>query len=1008
MGEENTLSSKNEKALEVLKQENDQLKKEKEFHHLILDNIRDMVSVLDTEGKFVYVSPSHKHYLGYEPEELIHKDAFSYLHPDEAESLKKIFNQTQNKIGFEAREFRFKTKSGEFLYLEGIAKPVFSSGGDIEGVLISSRDISSKVATREREEAHLKAYEFLAKVSMELAELPLTENVDSLAGSFLKEFLPDTILFIYNIDYTNSLVRLGDVKGVTNENFSGTVSIEALKKQPLSLESYPTKTLQSGKIEFLGDDSMTGVKYYFHEDLYQPVYEIWHGFKIFGLGFTVSQQLEKIALIISKRELSTIEIYALEIFARQVSVFLEKKYTEQSLRESEKFYRRITENMGDIISITDLKGVLRYVSPSNEKKLGYTNREMIGKSIFNFLHPSDTFVFYSFIIEQDSESFPGKAEFRARTKQGEFKWFESMGKKLVDDNGKPEGFIFSMREITEKKETLNNLSFLYGAGSNFLKISDQEELFQYAGKKIAKRYRHSIVMVTGYDAQNHSLPVKFISGFEGSLSKFIELTGTHPLEMEINLMEKEWNFFTRKLNEIKLTQSLVESQFLFPELLIQAKEKYNVKYLYYIGLSIERKLLGSIIILSKGREAKKDKKTLEAFSDQAAIALFRKNMEKELFKAKEKAEEADRLKSAFLANMSHEIRTPMNGILGFSQLMRDTRPDEKKQLFYLDQIIKQSEQLLALINDIIDISKIEAGQIDIENAEVNLNLLMEEVKSLFQKSGNKEIRFELYTGLDSGRSHILSDKHRLKQVLINLLSNAFKFTEEGEIAFGYNLRDDQMIEFYVKDTGEGIPEESQKIIFDRFKQAENSSKQISGTGLGLAISKEIVELMRGDLWVVSKKGIGSAFYFTIPYIRSAKDHSRNEKKSDLQLTESLKNKTILVVEDDEASYIYLKSCFEDSGAKIIWAKDGEEAVRLATVDSSVDIVLMDIQLPLKNGYDATKEIKKLRKDLPVIAQTAYAMRGDKEKAIDAGCDDYMSKPVDFAVLLKKINERLTS
>lgn len=1006
MSKGDTPASEFGKELEVLKQENHQLKREQEFSQLILDNIKDMVSVLDTEGKFVYVSPSHKYYLGYEPEELIHRDAFSYLHPDEAESLKAIFHQTQNNIGLEAREFRFKTKSGEYLYLEGVAKPVFSPDGFIKGVLISSRDISSKVETREREEAHLKAYEFLAKASMELTELSVEEEMDEQIGSLLKEFLPKSVFIIYNIDYKSSKVNLGNFHDIPNENFSSPESLEEIQNQPLELSYYPIKTLQSGKIEFLGDASMEGVKHYFHDELFVAIREILPGFKAFGLGLIVNHQIEKIVILISESELSTIEVYTLEIFARQVSVFLEKKHTEQSLRESERFYRRITENMGDIVSITDSKGVLRYVSPSNEKKLGYTNREMIGKSIFNFLHPSDTFAFYSFIIEKDTESFPETVEFRARTKDGEYKWFESMGKQLKDDNENPEGFIFAMREITEKKETLNNLSFLYGAGSNFLKIPEQEEIFQYAGKKVAKRYRHSIVMVTGYDAQKHSLPVKFISGFEGSLSKFIELTGTHPLEMEFDLVDKEWNFLNRKINEVTLNRALVESQFLFPELLETAKERYNIKYLYYIGLSIDRKLFGSIIILNKDREVKNDKKTLEAFSGQAAIALFRKNIEEELFKAKEKAEEADRLKSAFLANMSHEIRTPMNGILGFSQLMRDTRPNEKKKLFYLDQIIKQSKQLLTLINDIIDISKIEAGQIDIENSEVNLNLLMEEVKNLFQKSNNKEIRFELFSGLDSERSHILSDKHRLKQVLSNLLSNAFKFTEEGEIVFGYRLRDDQMLEFYVKDTGEGIPDESQKIIFDRFKQAENSSKQMSGTGLGLAISKEIVELMGGDLWVTSKAGIGSTFYFTIPYLHGKRESAPVKKKRDLQFTNNLENKTILIVEDDETSYTYLRSCFEDTGAKIIWAKDGEEAVRMATGDSSVDIVLMDIQLPLKNGYEATKEIKKLRSDLPVIAQTAYAMRGDKEKAMNAGCDDYMAKPVDFSVLLRKINDRL--
>ncbi|MFO8233949.1 MAG: PAS domain S-box protein [Bacteroidales bacterium] len=1002
-----TPTGKIAKELEVLKQESQKLKTEQKFNRLILDNIKDMISVLDKEGKFVYVSPSHKQYTGYEPSELLHTDAFQYIHPEEVELVKRIFIQAGKKLELGSIEFRALTKSGKYIHLEGVAKPLLNQDGSVKSILISSRDISAKVETRKSEEAYLRAYEFLTKASMELNDLPQHQNIDKYITTILHSFLPRSIIVMHSFDYRNAQINLRSIQGSLKEKINWISLFEHLKEQPLNLRSYPVDTLQSGNIEYLGDISTEEVKHYFHEEIFSSLHKISPHLKVFGMGLIVNKRVTANVFIISEQQITTTEFYTLGVLAKQVSLKMEKREAKRELSESEKFYRRITENMGDIISITDSRGTLRYVSPSHEKILGYSNKEMIGKSIFNFLHPADTFNFYSFIIEKEKEAFPEKVEFRAKTKRGEYLWFESMGKQLDDENGNFEGFIFSMREISEKKETLNNLSFLYGAGNNFLKIPGQQEIFQYIGKKVGKRYRQTIVFVTSYNSKKGSFPVEFISGIEGNLSKFIELTGTHPLEMEFNLQKQDLNFLNQKINEISLKRAKKVSRILYSEIFQQINEQYNIDYLYYIGLSIDRKLYGSIIILSKDRKVKMDSKTLESFANQAAISIFRKNMEEELFKAKEKAEDSDRLKSAFLANMSHEIRTPMNGILGFSQLMRNTKPDAKKQTYYLNQIIKQSQQLLTLIDDIIDISKIEAGQIDIETGEVNLNSLMEELMGLFQKSNTKNLDFRLNNGLERSHSNIQTDEHRLKQVLTNLLSNAFKFTDEGEVVFGYRLRSDRMLEFYVKDTGDGIPEESKQLVFDRFKQAESSFKQSSGTGLGLAISREIAELMGGDLWVKSTYGVGSTFYLTIPYIPK-ENLTVNKVEEEFQFATALENINILIVEDDETSYIFLKNCFEDTKTNLKWAKDGEEAIKFCKADPSIDIVLMDIQLPVKDGYTATKEIKKFRRDLPIIAQTAYAMHGDKEKAIEAGMEDYITKPVDFNQLISKIIKVLKS
>ncbi|UCH14943.1 MAG: PAS domain S-box protein [Bacteroidales bacterium] len=388
------------------------------------------------------------------------------------------------------------------------------------------------------------------------------------------------------------------------------------------------------------------------------------------------------------------------------------------------------------------------------------------------------------------------------------------------------------------------------------------------------------------------------------------------------------------------------------------------------------------------------------------------NDEKELLEAKERAIESDLLKSAFLANMSHEIRTPMNGIVGFADLVKNRAITTAKRNKYLDIIIDRSKHLLNIINDIIDISKIEAGEINIIEKEFNLNKMLNKLYSFFESEiqikSFRNVELRINSGLEDKKSIIYTDPVRLQQILTNLISNAFKFTKKGHIEYGYTVSDEKTLNFYVKDTGIGLSKEEQEIIFDRFRQGENSGEElIQGTGLGLSISKGLIEFLDGRIWVKSKKGSGSTFYFNIPYKTLQKTKLKIKgKKEEVNNKHILENKTILIVEDDDTSFYFFKEILAETNAKLLWVKEGTEAIELCQNNPDIDLVLMDIQLPYMNGYDATQEIKKYRQDLPVIAETAYALAGEKEKAINAGCDDYLSKPIDKEILLKKIKKLL--
>ena len=438
-------------------------------------------------------------------------------------------------------------------------------------------------------------------------------------------------------------------------------------------------------------------------------------------------------------------------------------------------------------------------------------------------------------------------------------------------------------------------------------------------------------------------------------------------------------------------------------------------------------------IISDITERKKNELKLKEQNEEIAIlnekyAATNQDLKEnynELEKVKEKAEESDRLKSAFLANMSHEIRTPMNGILGFAELLKDRDLSVEDKEEYTKIINELGNDLLQIINDILDISNIEANQVKIEIEECSVNTLFSELYMIFDSEKSKKnktnIKIRINKAFEDKNSYIYADETRLRQVLSNLISNALKYTNEGQIEIGYQLINNNL-RFYIKDTGIGIPKDKQKIIFERFRQADESrTRKHKGTGLGLAISKRLVELMGGEIWVESE-GIenlnifsadkqktsrkGSVFYFTFPYQPVYQIAEIDDNKNNENTIFNWKNKKILIVEDDSASFQYLEAVMEETQVHIIHTTDGEKAVEICKVNQDIDLVLMDIQLPKMDGYEATRQIKKVRKNLPVITQTAYAMKEDRKMSIEAGCNDYISKPINLKTLMTTLDKYL--
>lgn len=660
-----------------------------------------------------------------------------------------------------------------------------------------------------------------------------------------------------------------------------------------------------------------------------------------------------------------------------------RKKVEAQLR---KLSEAVEQSPSSVV-VTDLDGIIEYVNPKFTEITGYTLEEVIGQNPRILKSGEQTNDFYAELWETISSGKEWNGELHNKKKNGELFWESAHISSIKNEKEEILHYIAVKEDITEKKraETARRIQLNIARSVHISK--NAEELFETIQLELSLLFDTSNFFAAKYNPDKNTFKQMIFCDEKDSFDEWdagksisgqVVKTGK-----TVFLKGKELDAFNK----------------------IQNPEMLGTDPACWLGVPIviNGKVYGVMVIqhyTNPAAYSEADATLFEMIAHEVSIYIERQELIDDLIRAKNKAEESDRLKSAFLANMSHEIRTPMNGILGFAELLKEPGLSGTEMEEYIDIIKISGKRMLNIINDIVDISKIEAGLVKLHFTESNIAAQLDYIHSFFKHEAEaKGLKLSMKNSLNDKDETIITDKEKLYAVLTNLINNAIKYTDEGEIEFGC-VPKGNFIEFYVKDTGLGIPKERQKAVFERFIQGDIENKMVrQGAGLGLAISKAYIEMMGGVIRVESEEGVGSVFYFTLPTDNKQKVKSDIHSKIPSNAASvRVSQLNILIVEDDNFSAMLLEIELKKIGKKIFKARTGIEAVEILRNNPRIDLVLMDIRLFEMDGYEATRKIRQFNKEVVIIAQTAYGLSGDRNKAIESGCNDYISKPIKTAEL----------
>lgn len=691
-----------------------------------------------------------------------------------------------------------------------------------------------------------------------------------------------------------------------------------------------------------------------------------------------------------------------------IKEIIERKKTEKNLHDNESYLLAILNNAPIIILMVDEdfnivrinQTGLNLAEKSNEQAVGYNGGEVL--NCINSLRDPKGCGFsedcsfcslrnsFKYTLQTHGRIYKVESILNMGNKENVFERNVLITTEYIEISDKPSVLIF-IDDITERVQMQNVLkekSDILLKAQQMAKIGE----FHYDIERKVFRLSPSLKEIINVD--------KDIITYEGLIDSMVdEDINDFKVSLENSVLyHDKFNSHFRRIRpdgEIQYLYSLGEVEF-----------DEDIKAIKVFGIihDITEQKQAEVKLRLINYELIAAEEQLRATNDTLIENLT------ELEEAKQKAEESDRLKSSFLANMSHEIRTPMNAIMGFADLLDlEDAPYEKRKKF-TRTIRERTKDLLNIINDLLDISRIESQTLRIVETNGNLNNTLLEITEFFRIKNeeifSKPIAFRLINELKNEENQIVADFERIKQVLINLIENAFKFTESGTITLGCKFKDNQTLLFSVEDTGIGIPRNKLNLIFERFRQVDESylTREYGGAGLGLSICKGIIELIKGSIWVESEVGKGSKFFFTLPYNHSLIANVQNKYKE--KKVYDFRGRKILIVEDTSANMQYLLEILKPLGIILIRAENGKAAMDEFYKHPDIDLVLMDIRLPDSNGFDLTKKMISERTGLKIVAQTAYASNEDMQKCLEVGCVDFIAKPIKKEILYDLIETYL--
>jgi len=935
----------------------DQLRDSEEMFRQLSENLRNAVYIFNKQGRFIYVNNATSEIIGYTVEELMTMNFYEVVHPDYVEIVRtRGFNRIKGDNSPRTYEFKVLTKQGEEKWLEITASLMNLRGEPV--VIGTGSDVTERKQAikkiKQNEQKYKSLYTFFRLLSDNNPDLIWAKDI---WGRYI----------FVNKSTCENLLLAKDTEepiGKTDDFFAereklGHPGVENWYTIGSKSQEQDDIVLKSNKPQRFDISGYVKGKY-IHLDVYKS--PMWN------------EDGKLIGVVGSARDIT------------------KERLIEKERLRFEKI-QHVLYNIGSAVNITkDLSDLMKAIRQELGKVIDTTNfyialldRKTKTLSLPYFVDEKDVInnsfsenSLTGYLIQQNKPLLIREKDLKYIVESGKAKmrgtiakvWLgvplkekgEAIGALVVQNYEDENAYSEKELKLIEYVSTQVSISINQKRADDALRESETRlrKIIDIVPHLIfAKDEESRFILANKATAEAYGLKVEEL---EGKKQSDLHIVKSQFIRFQKDDKDVFENNKTKVIPELTFTDTNGNDRIF-----------YTIKIPFNAGQS-GKALLGVAIDITDTYKAKI-----------------------ELNRAKEKAEESDKLKTAFLANMSHEIRTPMNAIVGFSELLNDSDMDSQTRKGFIDLINQNSKLLLRLIEDIIDIAKIESDQLRVVKSTCRINQIVDDLGNYYvnylAKKNIRNIEFKVVKESTQNDFSIISDPYRFKQIMHNLISNAIKFTKKGCIEIGYKKFDNNKVLFYVKDSGIGLPPNKAEVVFERFRQAdETSTKEYGGTGLGLTISKKLVELLGGSIWVESVIGEGSVFYFTLPYI-PAKRNTMVRKSDKKHKVFDWSDKKILVVEDEDSNFELVSATFFQTKAEVLRANNGQEAVDICRQRGDIDVVLMDMRMPVMNGYEATMIIKSFKKDLPIISLTAYAMAEDRQKSLIAGCDDYISKPI---------------